>query len=277
MNNICENKMCVICEDKSGRQFTCNGCQQSFCWKHITDHQRYIEKQMDTLVQNHYILQEQWNNPCYYDQLIQKIYQWEKESIEKIQMAANTARAELQSFIEQSKENLETSIKRISEQINQSKQLNNYSEIDINQWKQQLNNIRSQIQKSFYIDIKEDEQKSPISLIKIKQNMECLLDENGQLVKRIKIEMIDNVSNNDERFNQVFGEALLQEQNLVAIHGPHSRSFISGANLYSTGKHYLHIKIEQIQKTGQPYLYTFIYNSFRYKIFFLLIFSFMNY
>ena len=140
------NTVCTTCGDVNGRQVTCIGCQQCFCWTHMTDHQDDIQKQMDNLTQNHKLLKHDWNNDSYHDQLFQQIDQWEKESVIKIQVVADTARADLRLLIKQSTDHLQTSTNKISKEIDRSRQLNNYSEIDIDRWTEQLNNIQLQIQ-----------------------------------------------------------------------------------------------------------------------------------
>jgi hypothetical protein len=191
-SNNTENKVCITCGDVSGRQVTCNGCLQSFCWTHMTNHQQDILKQMDDCAQNHERLKHDWDDDCHHQQLFHKIDQWEEESINNIRITADTARADLKLLIKRSKDQLQTSIQQISKTIHNSQELNHFSEIDINQWKQQLKYIQSQIQTSFNIQIKEDKQKLPIMLIKIEQKTKRLLDQNEQTVKRSR-----NETNND--------------------------------------------------------------------------------
>jgi hypothetical protein len=187
------NKVCGRCRNGSEGEFTCNRCQQSFCWEHLTDHRQDIQKQMDTLTQNHYLLKRDWEDESYHQELLHKIDQWEKESIEKIQMTADLARVDLRALIKQEKDNLKTSI----EQIDKSRQLNHFSEIHIKEWTQQIKNLHTQIERSFNIEIKQDEQISPIILIKIKQNTKHQLDQNEQTVKRPRNEINNDVSQTD--------------------------------------------------------------------------------
>ncbi|CAF1081267.1 unnamed protein product [Rotaria sordida] len=253
--------MCIACGDVSGRQVTCYGCQQSFCWTHLKDHQNYIEKQMDALAENYERLKADRQEDCCHhqqQQLFRQIDQWGKDSIVKIQQIADTARADLRSFIKQSEDHMKILMENLGEEIKKSRQLNNYSEIDINQWTEQLENIHSQIQTSFNIQIEDDEQASSITLIKIKQNAKRSLDSNKQRVKRSR-----NETNNDfsvattinhhvniDRFDKVLEKSKLYEENLVAINGIDSRSCISGANSYSNGRHSVTFSIENVYQTG---------------------------
>jgi hypothetical protein len=157
MINNGPSNVCVKCRDGSGGELTCNGCQQSFCWEHITDHQQDIQKQMDSLVQNNFLLKRDWEDESYQKELFCKIDQWEKESIDKIQVTAEIARDDLKSLIKRAKKNLKTTIEQISEQIDKNRQLNHFSEIHINEWTQQIKNLHSQIEASFNIETKQDE------------------------------------------------------------------------------------------------------------------------
>jgi hypothetical protein len=66
------------------------------------------------------------------------------------------------------------------------------------------------------------------------------------------------MTTDNERFEKVFETSKLYEENRVAINGIDSRSFISGANSYSNGKHYLHFRIGKVYKKGK-YSMTFIF------------------
>jgi hypothetical protein len=55
---------------------------------------------------------------------------------------------------------------------------------------------------------------------------------------------------NYEKFDQIFGRAKLYQNNFLAINNTYFRSFISGKNSYSNGKHSFNIKIEQVDIKG---------------------------
>jgi len=121
MNEESNNNICAICQEKTGRLFTCNECRVVFCMKHVQDHEENIENKLKTFEQ--------------------EINQWEEESIERIRKRTVQLREELKSVVDQLKEN-----------IHQSERLKNYSEIDIQNWKKQFQTI----QKAFSVQIKPD-------------------------------------------------------------------------------------------------------------------------
>ncbi len=108
-----------------------------------------------------------------------------KIQLKILKKTADLARNDLQEFIQKSKESHEQSFQKISEDINQSKELKNYSEINVNQWTKELNNLQSQIENYFFIQI--SNQSFP-NLIQVKQNNKRQLEQNEQSVKRSKNE-----------------------------------------------------------------------------------------
>ncbi|CAF4297781.1 unnamed protein product [Adineta steineri] len=147
----------------------------------------------------------------------------------------------MEKLIQQSKDNFNKSINKIGEQIEKSEEIKNFSEIQIKQWKQQLNNLQFEYQEHFHIQVKNSEQ---ISFIKITQKRKQYLDEHEQIDKKMKIEL------NNDRFNQILGNGEYFENNLLVESPNEMRSIISGKNLYFSGKHSLQFQIEDVLMTG---------------------------
>ncbi|CAF4293125.1 unnamed protein product, partial [Adineta steineri] len=143
----------------------------------------------------------------------------------------------MEKLIQQSKDNFNKSINKIGEQIEKSEEIKNFSEIQIKQWKQQLNNLQFEYQEHFHIQVKNSEQ---ISLIKITQKRKQHLDEHEQIDKKMKIEL------NNDRFDQILGNGEYFENNLLVESPNEMRSIISGKNLYFSGKHSLQFQIENV-------------------------------
>jgi hypothetical protein len=237
-----DKKTCALCEDETRGEFTCNECQQSFCWKHLPDHRLFVEKQMNNLMDKCKHFKDDRKNYLEQNQLFHQIDQWEKDSIKNIRIKADLARKDLQSLIKQSNEYYEQLFKQISDNIHQSKELKNYSEININQWIKELNNIQSQIENSFSIQI--SNQTFP-NIIQINQNNKYQYE---QSVQSSKTQTENNYSFNYDKFDQILGQAKLYQDNLLAVNPFCVRSFISGENSYSIGKHFFYLKIEQVNK-----------------------------
>ncbi|CAF1434105.1 unnamed protein product [Adineta steineri] len=232
--------MCIICENLNKEQRTCNGCGQIFCLTHLIDHQHSIDEQMNDLKKSYQDLKSTWKDN-HYQEYFHQIDQWKNKSIEKIQNNAVVAKANLEKLIQQSKDYYNTFIDKISEQIEKSKETKNFSEIQIKQWKQQLNNLQLEYQEHFYIQIEDFEQ---ISLIKITQKRKQHVDEHEQMNKKIKIKL------NHDRFDKILGNGEYFENNLLVESHIEMRSIISGRNLYFNEKHSLQFQIEDVFRTG---------------------------
>jgi hypothetical protein len=79
-----EKQICVLCEDETRGEFTCNECQQAFCWKHLPEHRLAIQQQMNNLVDKCHHFKLDSNNDEHQKKLFHQIDQWEKDSIENI-------------------------------------------------------------------------------------------------------------------------------------------------------------------------------------------------
>jgi len=95
-------KICAKC-GKSGGVFTCDGCEKSFCGQHTTAHRQELAHQLGNIGQEHDLLRRDLTNKTGQDSLLARIDVWEKESIVKIKMTAEKARADLHQFGEQLK------------------------------------------------------------------------------------------------------------------------------------------------------------------------------
>src|ERR1700677_934414 len=91
---------CAKC-DKGGGVTTCDGCQQSFCIKHIIEHRQELAIQLDNIGQEHDLFRRDLTQENSAYPLFIRIDEWEQESITKIQVAAEAARADLQQLLDQ--------------------------------------------------------------------------------------------------------------------------------------------------------------------------------
>jgi hypothetical protein len=166
--NTTLKKPCSKC-DKGGGIFTCDGCHQSFCRKHSEEHRQELTIQMDSLGQEHDILQRDINREANPHPLLSRIDMWERESINKIQQVANQARADLNRLINQKKQELKTTVGRLTNEIQFSRESEDYTELDLKNWINQLNELREDLEQSMntYL-VDEDDQRS---VIRLSQNL----------------------------------------------------------------------------------------------------------
>ncbi|CAF2527441.1 unnamed protein product [Rotaria sp. Silwood2] len=98
--------------------------------------------------------------------LFNRINQWEKESIYKIEQTAKEARIELHQILDNIIDHGKKSLNKISSELRQAREFDNFFENDLTQWIQKLNNLRTEIKYStriinvnnidHYIDIEND-------------------------------------------------------------------------------------------------------------------------
>ena len=70
---------------------------KAFCGKHVIEHRQELAGQLDNIMQEHDLIQQEIEQPSLtINSLLKQIDKWEKESIAKIQVAAETARATLE-------------------------------------------------------------------------------------------------------------------------------------------------------------------------------------
>jgi hypothetical protein len=79
-----DQNRCVLCANETRGEFTCNECQQTFCWEHLPEHRLSIQQQMNNLVDKCHHFKHEWNNDEHQKKLFHQIDQWEKDSIENI-------------------------------------------------------------------------------------------------------------------------------------------------------------------------------------------------
>ncbi len=94
---------CATCDNKGVGIFKCEGCSQIFCRKHVNEHRENLSHQLDEIVLEHDTLQqtiaEQNDQETNRHSLLQQIDEWEKDSIIKIQQAANETRIKIEELI----------------------------------------------------------------------------------------------------------------------------------------------------------------------------------
>ena len=147
---------CVTCDKEKGI-LKCGGCSQDFCSNYFSDHRQERSKQLnevevirDTLRQ---ILTQQTAEPNKHV-LIQQIDEWERESIGKIRQTAEEARELLLKYTA-GHVTMEVKLNKLTNQLRESRQENDFFETDISLWKENLTILTDELNKSSNITIKQ--------------------------------------------------------------------------------------------------------------------------
>ena len=148
-------KPCCKC-DKDRRTLTCDGCHRSFCFTHVDEHRQELAQEMDNIGQQHDILQRDLREENVSKTLSAQIDRWERKSIEKIQVAAAIARDDLKKLTNDSLDLLSQTMNKLTVELKSSRENNEYTEIDLDRWTKQLQELRKEYEKSLSIELSKD-------------------------------------------------------------------------------------------------------------------------
>jgi polyhydroxyalkanoate synthesis regulator phasin len=81
-----------------------------------------------------------------YSHLIQKIHQWEQQSIDKIYQTADNARKDLENITRQHSIQLTEALAKIADEINHARKgEGEYSETNIQEWTEEINKLKKSV------------------------------------------------------------------------------------------------------------------------------------
>lgn len=197
----------------------CNRCKQVFCNAHVQEYRHQLTNRLDELLQEHDLLREELNRSVDEHVLFEKINQWEKEAITKIQVQAEGTRADLRIVIENSKKGIIRSCSNLAMDIRSSREEDNFDENHLQQWTEQLNKLQTQLKALEFIELIDDQQSTIRTDILEQFQFSTLI-----------------------QYNQVKDNDLLVVQ-ADCIDG---YSYILGRELYSNGQDIVYIRIKNI-------------------------------
>jgi chromosome segregation ATPase len=153
-------KACCITCGKERATSKCGGCLQDFCYKHLGDHRHELSKQLDEVeVMRDLFLQtinEQKSDPQK-QALIQQIDEWERGSIEKIRQTAEKARQLVHNHVTVHFTEIESKLKKLTDQLRQSREEEDFFESDLRQWNNELIQLTEQLAKPSNIIFQQDQ------------------------------------------------------------------------------------------------------------------------
>ena len=151
-------KSCVKCPKGPG-QVCCDGCEQHFCMKHLREHRAELSEQMDDLTSEHDQLQQHLmrDTADHPSPLMTRVDQWESKSIQKIQQVAAEVRSQLTELLAQTKQNIGESLRQIATELQENRQMETFTETELNKWMNQLKELRQELEIPSTIDVMNDE------------------------------------------------------------------------------------------------------------------------
>jgi hypothetical protein len=205
----------------------CEGCFKAFCIRHFRDHRRELHEELNLIIdENDHlkdIINQHRTNPDLHP-LLADINNWEKESIAKIHQRTEVLRQELLQSIAAHEDELSKKFQQLSEQLKQSKEQDDFIEIDLQDWKKTLENLKTNLISPSTISINRDDNISFVQNISITSFIKTS-------------EKFDRVSDNRVR---------IEENGQVVIHdASDDHTEIRGKNEYVLGSHKIRLCIEQ--------------------------------
>ena len=241
-------KQCVACQ-KSGGILICGGCERAFCGKHSIEHRQALNYQLDEIIQEHDLIQQELVQMSSENSSFTDINKWEKESIAKIQSIATTVRVELQQVLDRSKMKISKICRDIAENLRSSREADDFSEQDLNQWMDQLKDLKTQLNSPLPVKLVED-QNSSIPLIRI----ENVSSPSKETRRNPIVSVAKDLSK--ERFSPLKGPIQCEENGTVIQHIGSSVDYIDilGEELYSHGRRTVRLRIQYSQTFYNTFL-----------------------
>ena len=128
--------------------YKCEGCLQTFCINHLTDHHRELSLQFDELENRRNVFRQkltQQTNVAQKQVLVQEINQWEIESINVIQKTAEEARRVLAKHTTENTSQIEDKFVQLTEQLKVARKENDFNELHINQFREKFKLLEEQL------------------------------------------------------------------------------------------------------------------------------------
>jgi hypothetical protein len=153
-----ERTLCVPC-GKEKAIFKCAGCSQDFCSDHVTDHRQELSKQLDEIVVNRDLFRETLTEQTVKPEehpLMKQINAWEHDSINKIRQTADETRQIIFTLTTEYIKQLEVKLTILTNELRRARQENDFFEIDLRQWNDQLTQLKNELNGPSNIILRED-------------------------------------------------------------------------------------------------------------------------
>ncbi|CAF1444954.1 unnamed protein product [Adineta steineri] len=178
---------CFKCK-KEKITYPCEGCSKRFCFTDLSEHKQMLNDELNHIINDCDQFKQKTieQNPKNHS-LIERINQWETNSIEQIQQKAQKCRETVIKSSQRFINDTELKLNDLSEQIKQFHKENDFNEINLNYLKNQLRKITEEFSDPSTIFIQQNSQTfiNEISIIsskksKWKQNAITVAGGNGE-------------------------------------------------------------------------------------------------
>lgn len=145
MSSTNSKPVCASCQKNIG-QFKCEGCNETFCLQHVTEHRQVLSQQLEEVIIEYDSIQQNLSeNTNRHRQFMSDIDKWEDKSIEKIRTFANDIRKQVNQM--KNVFNVEE-LNQLKEQIRIARENSDFFENDLRQWIQVLEKLKNDLNTS---------------------------------------------------------------------------------------------------------------------------------
>ena len=241
-------KPCSMCPKGIGI-LTCDGCYQSFCAKHISDHRQALSVEIETIGQEYDLLQQDLirdESPSH--PIFSRIDVWEQTSIRKIEQNAQQLRDNLRSQLHRNHDGLKDRCKTVTSELQASRNSGDYTEIDLRSWTDKLKELRTLLDQQATIDLIDDAKPLVQSTsLKILHATAAASSSQGH-ASSFNVPSFGATANNSTLLFQPFvGNAVFSVNHLVARHNgdPKQSTMICLNQLFHSTTSQIRFRIEQ--------------------------------
>ena len=221
------NSLCITCNKKEAF-FTCYTCRHDFCEDHISDHHQSPLTLMDDFLTDHNQLQQVVSDyikhPLQHP-LIQRIDQWERQSINKIHQAAQDARTQILNVISDHIISIKKSLENLTEKLEEVRNDEKLSETFLNQWREKLERLKTDLITPDAIILRKDD------------------DDDIAFISKLVV----FISEPNDLFERSAGNIRIENNGQTIVHSQWSdHSSARGKGEYSSGQHRFRFKLEEL-------------------------------
>jgi hypothetical protein len=149
---------CAIC-GKGKATLKCGGCQQDFCYNHVTNHRQELNKQLDEIEVNRDVFRQTLTDQTTDSEnhvLIKQIDKWERESINKVRQTAEEARQTVLQHTKEHTARIEIKLNKLTDELRVGRLENDFFETDLKQWKEELTRLTEGLARPPNIKLQQD-------------------------------------------------------------------------------------------------------------------------
>lgn len=146
------SRQCSKCKDNIG-SFNCEGCKELFCMKHSIEHRQELNARFEQLMTGlNVTLQQTQDNEqqveSFKEGFSDRILEWENKMVERVHERAKQIRQELDEQINNRNKMITNNIQSLTNDIRVRHETQDFFERDIEQIKENINELQREINKS---------------------------------------------------------------------------------------------------------------------------------